>query len=302
MPTISSVGPVAVDLVGALKGDGTVCHPLGINVDGTTVFVDANDELSSFVSVAASGGAIRGNGSVANPLAINVDNDTVTINASNALAANPHVAGAISGTGATATPLFVNVDNSTVKINSSSQLTASLVATTALSGIGTAGNPLGVNVDNSTIKVNASNQLSTLVGTPGDSILAVAAKFVDAPAIGPLFLAPIIIVPAVAGKLIVPIAWFMKTSDVIGVAAPVASFRLVYHGLVASPLPDMSMGFNNTSQGPGSAMHGGANLNWNASQPDLVGKALDLTTDINLFSTFPPSGLSATIVVMYYLF
>src|SRR5438067_7444025 len=69
---------VAVSNVGALTGDGTLTNPLAVATDGSTVSVNASDQLTAVATVAAAG-ALTGNGSVATPLAVAVDGTTVTI-------------------------------------------------------------------------------------------------------------------------------------------------------------------------------------------------------------------------------
>src|SRR5438067_2378340 len=69
---------VAVSNVGALTGDGTLTNPLAVATDGSTVSVNASDQLTAVATVAAAG-ALTGNGSVATPLAVAVDGSTITI-------------------------------------------------------------------------------------------------------------------------------------------------------------------------------------------------------------------------------
>ncbi len=134
----------------------------------------------------APAGALDGNGTATDPLAVRVDGTTVTINASNELEASGVSAGivtsptgALDGDGTAPSPLAVRVDGVTVQINASNELESTgvggtVVVSDALAGIGTGGDPVRVLVDNETIGINTDNALEVLKavlvsGGPGDA-------------------------------------------------------------------------------------------------------------------------------------
>jgi hypothetical protein len=224
MPTISSVGPIAINPAGALDGDGTVCHSLSVKVDNETVFINPDNELVS---------------------------PPITINA---------------GSG--------------------------------LKGDGTAANPLGVNVDGKTMLVNSSNQL---VAAPQVGIILTQTATLTAPDLAGL-LAPIEILPAVAGRLYLPILWLtVVTKTSTGAWGP-AKFRLIYTGApnVTGILDDLPTGLNVATAGSAGAIAGGANGNWNPTTPNLIGRGVALTID-QAFTASPPP-VTVNFIIAYYIY
>ncbi len=83
VPTTDFLTTVATLPTGALTGDGTITKPLGVQIDGSTITVNASNKLvaatpAMTVHVDAAG-ALSGDGSIGSPLAVKVDGSTVTI-------------------------------------------------------------------------------------------------------------------------------------------------------------------------------------------------------------------------------
>ncbi len=170
-------GSISVNPNGALDGDGSGGSPLGVRVDGTTIGINASNELEALgagsgtvthTGTLTSGKAILGNGGG------DITVSSLTADLVSSAAGTPSGVTVRQGLTLAGGNLDVNVDNETIGLDSHDklQVIAAYVSQASVRrGLTYAAGSLDVNVDNETIGIDSSDKLQVIAPyIPGGAV------------------------------------------------------------------------------------------------------------------------------------